>query len=123
MFDTASHSFPLLKEIQRYISLKFDYYRLDTLEKSSLLLGKLLLIFACLLFGCFSLLCLSFALSYLIGAWLGNFIWGFFLVALVYLLLIVILNCFKEKLIFDPMVRILNKTLFKDFREHEETDL
>lgn len=113
----------IFAELKRYLYLKLDYYRLDALEKGSLFLGNMLLVLICLLFGCFALLCLSFAMAYLLGAWLGNFMWGFLLIAGVYAVLIFIFIQFKETLLINPMIRILDHSLFKKDECHEGNEL
>lgn len=114
---------PLFSELKRYLYLKLDYYRLDTLEKGSLFLGNMLLVLICLLFSCFALLCLSFAIAYLLGSWLGSFVWGFLIIAAVYIVLILSFIKFKEHLLINPMIRILDETLFKKRVNNEKGEL
>ena len=95
----------LIDMIRTYILLRKEYVKLNLLEKGSMFLSNMFLILACLLFGCFALLCLSFAIAYLLGEVLQNFVWGFFIVSGVYILLIFILILFKERLIINPMIR------------------
>lgn len=122
MIETR-HKSSLSSQLKRYIDLKLDYYRLDTLEKGSLFLGNMLLVLLCLFFGCFALLCLSFAIAYLLEDLLGKLEWGFMLMAGVYVIFILVFVLFKEKLLINPMIRILDRSLFKKEEYHEDGEV
>jgi hypothetical protein len=122
MTNQQQKSGHLIADIKEYVNLKLEYYRLDAVEKGSLFLGNFMLVFGCMIFGCFALLCLSFAAAYLLGDWLGSFVWGFLLIALVYVVLIAVLIRFKEALLINPMVRMLDSTIFKS-NDHAQDNL
>ncbi len=117
----SSRTGKLFEQLQNYVMLQKEYYKLDLLEKGSLFLSHALLIFGGLLLGCFCLLCLSFALAYLLGAWLQSFVIAFLLVAAIYIILILILFHWKEKLVINPIIKMLAKALFKSQAEDETT--
>ena len=113
MANQTNPSGHVMDDIKQYINLKLEYYRLDGIEKGSLFLGNFLMVFVCIILACFALLCLSFAGAYLLGDLLGSSAWGFVLTALVYVVLIAVIIRFKEPLLINPMIRILDTTLFK----------
>ena len=113
MANQTNPSGHAMDDIKQYINLKLEYYRLDGIEKGSLFLGNFLMVFVCIILACFALLCLSFAGAYLLGDLLGSSAWGFVLTALVYVVLIAVIIRFKEPLLINPMIRILDTTLFK----------
>ena len=114
MGSTSEGTFKgLIDDIKKYLLLKKEFYYLDVLEKCSLFLGYMILLIAVLLLGCFALLTLSFAIAYILGDILGSFIGGFLIITAFYIVLIIILFVFKKQILINPIVRVLNKTLFK----------
>lgn len=109
--DSRSKLFHALRE---YVMFRKEYLKLDFLEKGSLFLSHMFLILASLLLGCFAILCLSFALAYFLGEWLDSFSWAFMIVAALYVIIIIVLIKAKETLIINPMIRMLDRSLFRN---------
>lgn len=57
------------------------------------------------------LICISIGLSLLIGQWLGHVYWGFFIMALVYIIIWLILFLSKKKILDEPIKNKLIKEL------------
>ncbi len=107
---------------KNYLDLRLQYLRLLAIDKGSDILGEILLILACILLGSFALLTMSFALAYLLGNLLGNFIYGFALVSLIYIVIIGLIILFKNALIINPLIRLFDRvTIAKTDIQNETT--
>ncbi len=106
---------------KRYLDLRLQYLRLLAIEKGSHTLGAILLILVCILLAGFALLTMSFALAYLLGNLLGNFIYGFALVSLIYLVIIGILILFKDILVINPLIRLFDSVILPNTDTQNET--
>ncbi len=98
----------MVDKFNDYIQKKIEILKIETAEKISEILGKIvfgIIIFAFLLFFTF-LLSISFAL--LIGG-----AKGFFIVTAFYFLIILILLIFKKRLIFNPIANKIVKYIFQ----------
>ena len=105
--------------VTKYLSLKGELLKLNILEKSTMILGHFVLLIICLLLACFALLAFSFALAYLLGAWLNNFFIAFIIVAGLYILLIALIYAFRFKIIINPILRALERMLFLNDEEND----
>lgn len=117
---TGEQRTSLHDEIKKYLFLRRKQLELITLEKGSLLLGHLLLLIACLILTGFAILSLSIALAIYLGTLIGSQVWAFLIVAGIYFVLIAFLIIFKYGLIINPMVRLLNRSLFTDTHIEQE---
>ena len=107
-------------EIKRYIQLREKQIKLDaTLILSQLLAAIALAAVIIILLGAV-LLVLTFALSSLVGSWVGSEALGYALIALAYALLAALI-CFKRNAwIKEPIVRFVSALLVKN--EENETN-
>lgn len=108
------HLSVLVKDFKEYIELKYQFTRLDSIEKAvaitSFLATGLILMF--LAVGIF--LFISIGLGFLFGKVLQNNFYGFSLMAGIYLVIAIFLYIFRNSLIKRPVQRNLLKTIFKD---------
>lgn len=99
----------LWNEVKKYISLQIDYAKLTAVEKLTVLLsaiafvGVVLVLFACAFFF-LSAAFVEWLDSMLACKWLANLI-----TCGIALLLIVLVFCFKKKLIMDPVAKFVTK--------------
>ncbi len=107
--------------VKTYLDLRLQYLRLLAIDKGSDILGTILLILACILLGSFALLTMSFSLAYFLGNLLGNFIYGFAIVSLIYIVIIGILILFKNSLIINPLIRLLDRVTIPNTNIQDET--
>lgn len=97
----------LFLEVKEYLELRAEYTRLEAIEKLTMLLSGLLLIFVLIFLGMTTLLYLSFALVYLLEPLVGSLPLSFVIVAGISLLLIAMVVFFRKSLIVQPMLRFL----------------
>ena len=104
-----------------YLDLRLHYLRLLAIEKGSDILGAILLILACILLAGFALLTMSFALAYLLGNLLDNFVYGFALISVLYFVIVGILILFKNALIINPLIRLFDRVIIPNTDIQNET--
>jgi hypothetical protein len=100
------------RDIQEYLEVQFDLFRLQTAESLARILSSTLKIamLGFLLF--FILLFLSFATGYFLASQLQSNELGFLCVAGFYGLILVIFTVFKKWLIERPIIKAIMKLLF-----------
>lgn len=100
----------LIEILKHYIGLQAEYMKFDVIEKTVRLLTAIALVVAFCVLVVLSIIPLSFALAYWLGPIIGM-AWAFAAVGIIYLLLIVLLACFRHRLIERPLVRFLANLL------------
>lgn len=103
----------LYAEIKKYVGLQAEYFKVEFVEKMTILLSTLLIIVLVINLAVAALFYAFFALAYALEPVVGGLILSFIMVSAVFVLLIVLLFVFRKKLIINPMVRFLS-TLFLD---------
>lgn len=92
----------------------YEYYKAATYEQFVIVVSALTIIsILFFLFGLF-LVFLTFGLAFLIGSLLGNYAFGFFILAGFYMLLGLLLYFKRGPWIVNPVVRILEKVFYSD---------
>jgi amino acid transporter len=111
----GSRLFTGLKDKARALAeVKLELLRLEALEKSSTLSSLLIYGVIVVNLAFFALLFAFIALGLTLGAWLRNVAGGFALVALLYLLLLGLMVCFRKALltcVANLFLRILDPRL------------
>lgn len=109
-FDT------LFQKIQSYTETTLELFKLKMIEKTSEIFSKIASLIILLFFTAMFFIIINIGLSLLIGEWLGKSYYGFFIVAIFYLLLGIILVKFRKKLVKNPLISFFsNKYLNKSF--------
>lgn len=113
MKETASENVAMLiDDAGRYIEAKAELWKLKAVDKTTDLASSLLsrvLLFIIILIG---LVAFNTGIALLIGSWLGEAYYGFFIVAGFYLLLGLILYWARNSLIKTPFYNaVINKLL------------
>jgi len=102
----------LFKDIKKYLDLKFDYYKLDLIEKVIFLLSKGFgILLACIILPVIVIF-VSFGGAFYLGEILGNDYLGFFAVGGILFLLGIILLLLKKPIFIKPLIRIFIETFF-----------
>ena len=99
----------LYEEICRHVKLQGDYLKYDVVEKLTILLGTLLLIFILIVLGIMALFYFSYMLVYSLNAWVGSLIGSYAIMGGMILLLAFIVYRLRRPLIFNPMVKFLSE--------------
>ena len=100
----------LIEVLKHYLGLQTEYVKLDVIDKVVKLVTALTVSIVFIILGVAVLFYLSFAIVH----WLEPFIglaWAFFLLAMLYLLLMILVCVFRKAWIERPLVRFLANTL------------
>ena len=103
----------LFKEVKKYLKLQGEYVKLDLVEKLTILLSTLTLIFVLIILGTMAAFYLSFILVYVLAYATGSLVAGYAIIGGILILLAFIIYRLRQKLIFQPMVNFLAR-LFLD---------
>ena len=96
----------LIEVLKDYMGLQKEYLKLDVIEKVVRLVTALILAFVLVVLG----IAVTFYLSLAVAYWLTPVIgtgWAFFIIALVFLLLLLLVISFRKSWIERPLVRFL----------------
>ena len=96
----------LVEVLKHYIGLQTEYVKLDVVDKVVRLLTALTVTVVLVGLLMIALIYLSFALAYGLGGPIGN-VWGFCIVAAIYLFILVVFIIFRHQWIERPLVKFL----------------
>ena len=100
----------LIEALKQYVGLQKEYLELNAIEKIVKLVTVLTMAIVFILLGIAVLFYLTFALVYWISPLTGHGL-AFFLVALIFLALLILVCLFRKQWIEQPLVRFLANTL------------
>lgn len=104
----------LFKEVKKYLKLQGEYVKLDLVEKLTILLPTLTLIFVLIILGTMAAFYLSFMLVYVLASATGSLVAGYAIIGGILILLAFIIYRLRQKLIFQPMVNFLARLFLDD---------
>ena len=104
----------LFKELKKYLKLQGEYVKLDLVEKLTILLSTLTLIFVLIILGTMAAFYLSFMLVYVLASATGSLVAGYAIIGGILILLAFIIYRLRQKLIFQPMVNFLARLFLDD---------
>ena len=104
----------LFKEVKKYLKLQGEYVKLDLVEKLTILLSTLTLIFVLIILGTMAAFYLSFILVYVLASATGSLVAGYAIIGGILILLAFIIYRLRQKLIFQPMVNFLARLFLDD---------
>jgi len=108
------------KDIQEYIEVKLDLFRLQIAENLSRFMSSTLNVAILGFLSFFILLFLSFAAGYFFASLLNSNELGFLCVAGFYILVMVIFLIFRKQIIDRPVIKAIMKLLFPKLRDDEK---
>jgi len=103
----------LIAELKEYAILQKDYAKLQFVEKLTILLSTLILIFILITLGMVTLFYLLFSLAYVLEPLVGLSL-SFSLIACLSISIIICMIVFRKNLITNPLVRFLAALFLKD---------
>lgn len=103
----------LIAELKEYAILQKDYAKLHFVEKLTILLSTLILIFILITLGMVTLFYLLFSLAYVLEPLVGLSL-SFCLIACLSISIIICMIVFRKNLITNPLVRFLATLFLKD---------
>lgn len=80
----------MVEVVKEYVHKRIDLVKLEATEKTALVAGNIVTIILLCVFGIFFIILLNIGLSCLLGQYLGNYAYGFLIVAGIYLLFVII---------------------------------
>jgi hypothetical protein len=101
----------LVEVLKDYFGNQKEYLKLDIIEKVVRLVTAMTLTIVLLILGVAVLFYLSFAVVYWIEPLTGSLAWSYFLVALFFAVLLLLVFIFRRTWIERPLVQFLTKTL------------
>lgn len=104
----------LFKEVKKYLKLQGEYVKLDLVEKLTILLSTLTLIFVLIILGTMAAFYLSFMLVYVLASATGSLVAGYAIIGGILILLAFIIYRLRQKLIFQPIVNFLARLFLDD---------
>jgi len=102
------------RDIRKYLDLKFDYYKLDFVEKLILLFSKGFGIFLAFVIFPIIVIFLSFGGAFYLGELFGADYLGFFAVAGILFIFGLLILALKKAIFIKPLIRIFIETFFNN---------
>lgn len=107
----------LLGGIKRYLELQKDYVLLELVEKLTILLSAILLIFVLVMLGMVAVFYLLFAAAYWLAPLVGGLTSSFAIIGLVVLVFILAIYLLRERLITKPITVFMAKLFFSSTKK------
>ena len=104
----------LFQEFRKYLELQGQYLRFEVIEKLTILLSTLVLIFILIIVGVMALFYFSFMLVYILAMTTGSFAAGYAIIGAALILIGLLIYHFRAALIFQPMVNFLARLFLDD---------
>lgn len=104
----------LFQEFRKYLELQCQYLRFEVIEKLTILLSTLVLIFILIIVGVMALFYFSFMLVYMLAMTTGSFAAGYAIIGTALILIGLLIYHFRATLIFQPMVNFLARLFLDD---------
>lgn len=109
----------LMREVKKYMELQKEYLTFDLVEKLTILLGTLILIFLLIVLSMMAVFYFSFMLVYTLEPLTGSLIGSYAIIGGIILLLACLIYLYRKKIIFQPMVYFLSQ-LFLDNHNNQK---
>ncbi len=110
--ENASHPVEsLVERIKSYVETRIDLLRLKAIDKSSSVLSLVISLFVVILLGFIAFILLNVGIALLLGDLLGKSYYGFFIVAVFYLITGLVIFMNHDKWIKMPIANSLIKKL------------
>jgi hypothetical protein len=101
----------LFEKLRDYAETRVDLFKLKSIHKISGFMSSLIASLVLVILLCTVLLCITIGLALLIGAWIGSYYAGFFIVGALYLIIGLVFYSMRGKLIKTPISNKLIKEL------------
>ena len=95
-----------ISEIRKYLDLKFDSLKLQTVDGLSVVVSRILSMMAILMVGAIVLAALAFGTMILLGELIGDWAIAAFIIGGVFLVVLARLYVFRKKLFQNMFVRL-----------------
>ncbi|MDQ0594339.1 positive regulator of sigma E activity [Chryseobacterium ginsenosidimutans] len=101
----------MIETIKEYATKRIDLLKIEATEKSSLSAGIIAYLVVLLVAFGFFIILFNFGIAFLIGKAVGDYSYGFLIVAGFYFLIMIIIMIFKKKIVnyvADQVIKFLN---------------
>ena len=101
----------MIETLKEYVSKRIDLLKIEATEKSSLSAGVVTYLVLMLVAFSFFIILFNFGIAFLIGEALGNYSYGFLIVAAFYMLIMIIIMICKKRVVnfvADQVIKFLN---------------
>lgn len=95
-----------ISEIRKYLDLKFDSLKLQTVDGLSVVVSRVLTMMAMLMVGAIVLAALAFGTMVLLGELIGDWAAAAFIIGGIFLIALALLYVFRKKLFQNMFVRL-----------------
>jgi len=114
MKETVSENITMLiDDTGRYIEAKTELWKLKAVDKTSKIASSLIAQLTFIFVASLGVISLNIGLALLIGSWLGEAYYGFFIVAGIYASLCAILYFTRQKILKTPFYNMLINKILK----------
>ena len=103
----------LMDRVRSYADTRINLIKLKAIDKSSAIIAMIVSIIALILVAFIFFILLNIGIALLIGKWLGNSYYGFFIVAAFYAIAGIILMAFRNKWLKTPITNMMIKSLLE----------
>lgn len=110
----------LFQELKKYAEAQKDYIKLELVEKLTILISTLLLVLILITLGIIALFYLSFTFAYVLEPEVGSLTASYAIITACIILLIILITCFRKKLIVHPLVNFLANLFLNNEDEKNE---
>ncbi len=93
----------LFYKLKDYIETTFDLFKLKAINKVSGFTSTVIVSIILIILLFLIMICISVGFALLIGLWLGQAFWGFFIMGVLYLIIGLILFASRSKLLKEPI--------------------
>jgi len=93
----------LFYKLKDYIETTFDLFKLKAINKVSGFTSTVIVSIILIILLFLIMICISIGFALLIGLWLGQAFWGFFIMGVLYLIIGLILFASRGKLLKEPI--------------------
>lgn len=113
----------LLNEAKEYTQLRYKILKLEMLEKSSQILGLIVLVIVLTVLLLGATVYFSLSIIYALKPVFGGLTWGFCLFGAIYIVLAAVLFLLRKPLIVNPLVKQLSAILYADDEDGDEKNV
>ncbi len=106
-------------DVANYAGLRIDAFKLDAVEKLSLVFSNAFGVVMCIVLGSIGLLFFTGIATWLLGALLGSLLWASVIMGSLFVAAAVVVLVNRQRMFADQMVALFSRMLFnsKDGRE------
>lgn len=112
----------IISDFIEYVKLKYDFAKLDVVDKLSVLISTVFIFLIMLLLGLAGLLYLSAACAILLGELFGSYVLALLTIGGVFAILCLVVYLFRMSLVVNPVVRLMVKLFFRNNKGKELSD-